>query len=72
MTTCLKKDLLIDLFNLPPLLNKRNMINSYLDVPNNFYIPDGINSRLLQRTDREEFHRQTLDGNKGFLLKILI
>ena len=36
-----------------------------MDVPYNYYIPDGKNSRLLDRTDRVEFDRETLDGNTG-------
>ena len=40
-------------------------MDSYLDVPNNFYIPDGKNSRLLQITDRK-----TLDCKEGFMLEI--
>ena len=41
-----------------------------MDMPYNYYIPDGKNSRLLERTDRVEFNRETLDGNAGFQLKI--
>ena len=41
-----------------------------MDVPHNYYIPDGKNSRLLDRTDRVEFNRETLDGNTGFQLEI--
>ena len=43
MTTQSKQDLSIDLFNLPPLpdSNKRNAMDAYLDIPNNYYIPDG-------------------------------
>ena len=70
MTTHLKRDLSIDLFNLPPLPDKRNTMDSYLDVPNNFYILDGKNSRLLQLTERKEFNRKTIDGNEGFVLEI--
>ena len=66
------KSVSIDLFNLPPLPNERNTKESYMDVPNNYYIPDGKNSRLLDRTDRVEFDRETLDGNTGFQLKICI
>ena len=36
----------------------------------NYYIPDGKNSRLLDRTDRVEFNRETIEGNTGFQLKI--
>ena len=70
MNTCLRKSVSIDLFNLPPLPNEHNTEESYMDVPHNYYIPDGKNSRLLDRTDRVEFNRETLDGNTGFQLEI--
>ena len=41
-----------------------------MDVLYNYYIPDGKNSRLLDRTDRIEFDRQTIGGNTGFKLEI--
>ena len=41
-----------------------------MDMPYNYYVPDGKNSRLLDRTDRVEFNRETLEGNTGFWLKI--
>ena len=70
MTTHSKQNLSIDLFNLPPVPDERNAMDLYLDVPLNFYIPDGKNFRLLQKTDRQEFNRETLDRNQGFLLEI--
>ena len=72
MTTHLKQDLSIDLFNLPPLpdSNRWNAMDAYLDVPNNYYIPDGKNSRLLDWVERREFERKTIDGNEGFVLQI--
>ena len=70
MDTCLCKSVLIDLFNLPPLPNKCNKEESYMDVPYNYYIHNGKNSRLLDRTDRVEFNRETIEGNTGFQLKI--
>ena len=70
MDTHSHKSVLIDLFNLPPLPNKQNKEESYMDVPYNYYIPDGKNSRLLDRTDRVEFDRKTIEGNTGFQLKI--
>ena len=66
-----RKSVSIDLFNLPPLPNEHNTEESYMDMPYNYYIPDGKNSRLLDRKDRVEFNRETLDGNTGFQLKIL-
>ena len=70
MDTCSHKSISIDFFNLPPLPNERNNEESYMDMMYNYYVPDGKNSRLLDRTDRVEFDRETLDGNTGFWLKI--
>ena len=64
------KSVSIDLFNLPPLPNKWNKEESYMDVPYNYYIPDGKNSRLLDRTDMVEFDRETIGGKTGFKLEI--
>ena len=41
-----------------------------MDVLYNYYIPDGKNSRLLDRIDRIEFNRETIGGNMGFKLEI--
>ena len=70
MDTRLHKSVSIDLFNFPPLPDKWNKEESYMDISYNYYIPDGKNSRLLDRTDRVEFDRQTLEGNTGFQLEI--
>ena len=70
MTTHLKKEILIDLFNLPPLPDERNALYTYMDVPHNFYIPDGKNTRLMDCVERREFKRQTIDNNEGFVLQI--
>ena len=64
------KSVSIDLFNLPPLPDKHNKEESYMDMPYNYYIPDGKNSRLLDRTDRVESDRETIEGNTGFQLEI--
>ena len=45
-------------------------MDAYLDIPNNYYIPDGKNSRLLDLVERREFERKTIDGNEGFVLQI--
>ena len=37
-----------------------------MDVPYNYYIPNRKISRLLDRTDRVEFDRETIGGNTGF------
>ena len=41
-----------------------------MDVPHNFYIPDGKNTRLMDCVERREFERQTIDNNEGFVLQI--
>ena len=43
---------------------------AYLGIPNNYYILDGKNSRLLDIVQRREFERKTIDGNEGFVLQI--
>ena len=70
MATHSKKEIPIDLFNLPPLPDERNALGTYMDVPNNFYIPDGKNTRLMVCVERREFKRKTIDDNKGFVLWI--
>ena len=70
MDTHSRKSVLIDLFNLPPLPNEWNTEESYMEVPYNYYIPGGKNYRLLDRMNRVEFDRETLEGNTGFWLKI--
>ena len=40
MNTRSCRSVLIDLFNLPPLPNKCNTEESYMDVPHNYYIPE--------------------------------
>ena len=70
MDTCSRKSVSIDLFNLPPLPDECNKKESYMDVLYNYYIPNGKNSRLLDRTDRVEFDRETIEGNTGFQLEI--
>ena len=71
MATHSKKEISIDLFKLPPLPDERNAMDSYLDIPNNYYIPDGKSFRLWNITTRKGFDRQTLDGNEGFVLPFL-
>ena len=41
MNTRSHKSISIDLFNLPPLPNERNNEEPYMDMPYNYYIPDG-------------------------------
>ena len=70
MATHSKKDLSRDLFNLPLLPDERDTLDVHMDVPHNFYIPDGNNTRLMDCVERREFERQTIDNNKGFVLQI--
>ena len=41
-----------------------------MDVPYNYYIPNGKNSRLLDRTDRIQFDREMIGHDTGFKLEI--
>ena len=66
MDTHLRKSVLIDLFNLPPLPNECNKEESYMGILYNYYIPNKKNSQLLDRTDRVEFARETIESNTGF------
>ena len=60
----------VDLFNLPTLPDERRVTTSYLDIPVNFYLPDGKNSKISRIVSRQAFDRQTPDGNEGFVIKI--
>ena len=41
-----KSSVSIDLFNLPPLPDERRQATMFCEIPNDFLLPDGINSRL--------------------------
>ena len=71
MATHSKKSILINVFNLPPLPDERNALDAYMDVPHNFYIPDGKNTRLMDCVERREFEGQTIDNNQRFVLPFL-
>ena len=60
----------VDLFNLPTLPDERRVATSYLDIPVNFYLPDGKNSKISKIISRQSFERQTPDGNEGFVIEI--
>ena len=68
MATHSKNEISIDLFNLPPLPDERNVLDADMDIPNNFYILDGTNTRLMDCVERRKFERKTGDGNEGFVL----
>ena len=40
------------------------------EFPNNFFLPDGKNSRLSQIVNKWIFNRQTPDGNEGVGVEI--
>ena len=60
----------VDLFNLPTPPDERRVATSYLDIPVNFYLPDGKNSKISKIVSRQAFDRQTPDGNEGFVIEI--
>ena len=60
----------VDLFNLPTLPDERRVATSYLDIPVDFYLPDGKNSKISKVVSRQAFDRQTPDGNEGFVIEI--
>ena len=60
----------VDLFDLPTLPEERRVATSYLDIPVDFYLPDGKNSRISKIVSRQSFDRQTPDGNEGFVIEI--
>ena len=60
----------VDLFNLPTLPDERRVATSYLNIPVDFYLPDGKNSRISRVVSRQSFDRQTPDGNEGFVIEI--
>ena len=53
----------VDLFNLPTLPDERRLATLYLDIPVDFYLPDGKNSRISRVVSRQSFDRQIPDGN---------
>ena len=60
----------IDLFNLPSPPDERRTMTMNNDLPHNFYLPDGKNSKISQIINKWIFGRQTPDGNKGVRVKI--
>ena len=60
----------VDLFNLPTLPDERRVATSYLDIPVDFYLPEGKNSKISKIVSRQAFDRQTPDGNEGFVIEI--
>ena len=61
---------LTDLFNLPSLPDERRTMTMNNDLPHDFYLPDGKNSRISQIINKWIFSRQTPDGNEGVGVEI--
>ena len=60
----------IDLFNLPSLPEERRTTTMNNNLPHDFYLPDGKNSKISQIINKGIFGRQTPDGNEGVRVKI--
>ena len=65
-----KSSVSIDLFNLPPLPDARRQSTMLGEFQNDFFLPDGKNSRLSQIVNTWTFGRLTPDGNEGVGIKI--
>ena len=60
----------IDLFNLPPLPDARRQTVTSCEIPNDFFLPDGKNSRLSQVVSTWTFDRVMPNGNEGIGVQI--
>ena len=65
-----KSSISINLFNLPSLPDARRQTTMFCEIPNDFFQPDGKNSRLSQIINTWTFGRLTPDGNEGVGVKI--
>ena len=65
-----RSNVLIDLFNIPSLPDERRSMTMISNFPNDFYLPDGKNSRISQIINKWIFGRQTPDGNEGVGVEI--
>ena len=65
-----KGSILIDLFNLPALLDEKRQTTMFCEIPNDLFLPDGKNSRLSQIVNTWTFGRLTPDGNEGVDVEI--
>ena len=59
-----RSNVLIDLFNLPPLQDEKRTTTMNNDLPNDFYLPGGKNSKISQIINKWIFGRLTPDGNE--------
>ena len=60
-----RSNISIDLFNLPSLPDERRTMTMNNDLPNDFYLSDGKNSKISQIVNKWICGRQTPDGNEG-------
>ena len=65
-----KSSVSIDLFNLPPLPDTRRQSTMLDEIPNDFFLLDGKNSRLSKIINTWTFRRLTPDANEGVGVEI--
>ena len=65
-----KGSISIDFFNLPGLPDERKATIMSCEISNDFFLPDGKNSKLSQIINTWTFVRLTHDGNEGVGVKI--
>ena len=66
-----RSNVLINLFDLPSLPDEKRTLLMIYNFPNNFYLPDGKNSKIHQIIKKMGFDRQTHDGSEGVRIDIL-
>ena len=65
-----KSSISIDLFNIPSLPDERRQATMFFKIQNDFFLPEGKNSRLSQIVNTWTFGRLTPNGNEGVSVKI--
>ena len=65
-----KGSISIDLFNLPGLPDERKVTTMSCEISNDFFLPDGKNSRLSQIVNTWSFGILTPNGNEGVDIEI--
>ena len=65
-----RSNILIDLFNLPSLPDERRSTTMISEFPNDFFLPDGKNSRISQIINKWILVGKHLDGNEGVGVEI--
>ena len=67
-----KGSVFIDLFNLPLLPDTRKHSTMICKIPNDFFLPDGMNTQLSKVVNTWTFDRLTPNGNEGVGVKMTI